>query len=168
MKKIGVNAGDLDFQNLKAGETVLISGELFTVRDSTLKKYFSQQKPDFSLKNKILFFCGPAPTPKGKKSGSLGPTTSSRMQNYFEDLFKNNVKALMGKGSIDEKYLKLFKQYKTVLFSITGGVAALLASKVESSKIVAYEELGPEAVWSLVVKDFPAVVAIDSLGNSIF
>ncbi len=167
MKKLNLKNID-EIKKLKTGENVLLSGVVFTVRDSTLKKINTSKKLTFDLNNNFLFFCGPSPTPKGKTSGSLGPTTSSRMSEYFEDIFKKGVVGLLGKGQIDKKYLPLFKKYGTILFSITGGVAALLAQKIKKAQLIAFKELGPEAVYELEIEDFPALVAVDTKGNTIF
>ena len=161
---------------MKKGEVHKISGTLLTVRDGTLKYIKKLGKPPVSFENKLLFFCGPTPTPKGKIIGSVGPTTTDRMTDYFEMLLSFGALGFLGKGDVDSRGLcktsteseisescrapldKLFKN-RAVLFSVTGGIGALLSQCVVSSRVVALEELGAEAIYELEVKDFPVLVS---------
>ncbi len=149
---------DESWNEIETGRPLVISGNLFTVRDGTLKKLFSDTslQPDF-LRRKVLYFCGPTPPPPGKVIGSCGPTTSSRMEPFFEQMGKAGVKALIGKGEISHQSYEILEKYKIQYFVTVGGIGALLASKVISSQVVCYEELGAEAIFQLEVKDFPVI-----------
>lgn len=145
-----------DILKLKTGERVLIDGTIYTARDLAL-----QRKIPFDLAGQIIFYAGPAP-------GAIGPTTAARMDNFLEPLLKLGVKATIGKGPRDKKVKALLKKYKAVYLIATGGVAALLGECVKSSAVVAFPELGPEAVHKLEVKNFPAIVAYDAKGHDVF
>ncbi len=132
-----------------------LSGEILTLRDGTLKKYFVSEPHDHLLLGKVIYFCGPTPSQPGKIIGSAGPTTSGRMEPYFELLGKAGVKALIGKGNITESSQAILKKFGIFYFSTIGGAGAFLAQKVKSSKIIKFPELGAEAIFCLEVEDFP-------------
>jgi len=159
-------------RELKAGDEVLINGVVYTARDAAHKRLvelMEQGKPlPIDVKGQIIYYVGPTPERPGKPIGSAGPTTSYRMDSYAPKLIKIGLKGMIGKGERGEKVVEAMKKYGAVYFATTGGAAALIARKIVSSKIVAYEELGAEAIRELVVKDFPAVVAQDSYGNNIY
>lgn len=144
---------------LKTGDAVSIAGTLLTCRDATLRKIFDQES-DFSalLKDKIVYFCGPTPAPPGFVIGSCGPTTSSRMEPYFEKLCQVGIRGIIGKGEISAAAAKILTKFGVIYFSGIGGAGAYLATKVKASRVIAFPELGPEAVFELLVEDFPAVV----------
>ena len=119
-------------------------------------------------RGKLVFFAGPTPTPKGKVTGSVGPTTSSRLQDFFEKFLQLGVRGFLGKGEIDRGVLPLFAKFAGVHFAVTGGVGALLATKIKKSQPVAFHNLGPQAVFALELDNFPALVSVDSLGHTIF
>lgn len=158
--KTPLSSGDL--KKLKVGDQVFLSGTIYTARDQAHKK-----RLPFDLKGQVVFYAGPVFSDDGKIL-AIGPTTASRMDQFLEPTLKQGLSAAIGKGPRSAEAKKLFKKYKAVYFLATGGAAALLAQCVVSSKILAYPELGPEAVFKLEVSHFPLVVAIDSSGRDLF
>jgi fumarate hydratase subunit beta len=161
-----------DIQKLKAGDIISLSGSIFSARDAAHKRILSAiaegtQLP-IRLNGQTIFYLGPSPTPPGKASGSIGPTTSARMDEFTEPLLEKGLKAAIGKGARSEKTRELFLKYGAVYFVACGGVGAYLAQKVEKIEPVAYQDLGPEAIYMLEVKDFPLIVAYDIQGGDIF
>jgi fumarate hydratase subunit beta len=161
-----------DIQKLKAGDIVSLSGRIFSARDAAHKKIVSAIAGGLTLPVEIegqtIFYLGPSPTPPGKASGSIGPTTSARMDEFTEPLLEKGLKAAIGKGARSEKVRELFIKYGAVYFVACGGIGAYLARKVEKIEPVAYQDLGPEAIYLLEVKDFPLIVAYDVRGGDIF
>lgn len=161
-----------DLKCLKAGDIVRLSGSIFSARDAAHKKLAETISRGLRLpvdiKNQAIFYLGPSPAPPGKPCGSIGPTTSARMDDMTEPLLKAGLKAAIGKGKRSEGAKKLFRQYGAVYFVAVGGVAAYLSKKVKKIEVVAYPDLGPEAIYRLEVKDFPLIVAYDSHGGDIF
>ncbi len=161
-----------EFLFLKAGDEVLLSGEIYTARDQAHKRFVDAYKKGsalpLDLKGKIIYYCGPAKTPKGKIIGSCGPTTASRMDVFAAPVFEAGVLAVIGKGRRSEDVRRKIKKYKGIYFIATGGAGALLSKKVLACEIVCFGDLGPEAVRKLTVKDFPVIVGIDSKGEDIF
>lgn len=159
-------------EELKAGDKVLLSGTLYTARDAAHKKIAGliEQGRDlpFELKDSVIYYCGPCPAKPGDVIGSCGPTTASRMDAWTPLLLSKGVKALIGKGPRSQAVVDSLKDNKAVYFAATGGVAALFSKKVRKAEIVAFEELGPEAVYKLEVVDMPLTVAVDAQGNNIF
>ncbi|MCT4592601.1 MAG: fumarate hydratase C-terminal domain-containing protein [Candidatus Gracilibacteria bacterium] len=151
---------------INAGDLCSFSGKLILIRDQSLERLKNEKKPPISFENAVVFFCGPTPTPKSKITGSIGPTTTERMQDYFEMLFKLGAISLIGKGGIKDKYINIFKD-KGCLMSVTGGVGAFLSKKVISSKILAYEDLLAEAIREMEVDDLPCVCVVDKNGKKI-
>lgn len=151
---------------LKAGDEVLISGKIFTARDAAHMKF--GQKPPFEIKGAIIYYASPTPTPPGKIIGSIGPTTSSRMDRFAPALLQRGLKGMIGKGNRSPEVVAAIKKHKGVYFVVPGGVAALLSKQVTKATLLAYPELGPEAVLELEVSNFPAIVAIDSKGRCLF
>ncbi|MBR5615154.1 MAG: Fe-S-containing hydro-lyase [Clostridia bacterium] len=165
----------LDFDTLKqlrCGDRVLISGEIYTARDAAHKRMIETLKRGeelpFDIKNQIIYYAGPTPQKPGKVIGSCGPTTSCRMDAYAPHLIELGLTGMIGKGERDDGVVDAMKEYGAVYFGAIGGAGALIAECVESVEIVAYEDLGTEAVRRLMVENFPAVVAIDSLGASLY
>lgn len=158
--------------NLNTGDIILITGTIYTARDAAHKKIVESIKRrksfPFDLKNQVIYYAGPTPAPQGMPIGSCGPTTSSRMDSYTTSLLEKGLKGMIGKGKRSDAIIKAIKKYKAVYFIAIGGAAALLATKVKRAKIIAYPELGTEAVRKLEVKDFPVIVAIDCKGGNIF
>jgi fumarate hydratase subunit beta len=161
-----------DIQKLKAGDVVSLSGRIFSARDAAHKRILSAIAEGIELPigiaGQTIFYLGPSPTPPGKASGSIGPTTSARMDEFTEPLLEKGLKAAIGKGARSEKTRGLFLKHGAVYFVACGGIGAYLAQKVEKIEPVAYPDLGPEAIYMLEVKDFPLIVAYDTHGGDIF
>jgi fumarate hydratase subunit beta len=157
---------------LKAGDMVFLSGTVFGARDMAHKRIIESIKNKInlpiSLKDETIFYLGPSPTPPGKISGSIGPTTSTRMDELTEPLLKEGLRAMIGKGRRSENFKNLLVKYKAVYFIAPGGVAAYLSTKVKKIEQITYKDLGPEAIYRLEIVDFPLVVAGDTYGDDIF
>lgn len=172
MKKLTTPLKDSDIANLHSGDNVSITGFIYTARDAAHKKMVELiEKGDnlpFDPSGQVIYFAGPAPTPPGRVIGSAGPTTSGRMNKYSPIMLKAGLKGMIGKGEMGTEVADALKKFKGVYFVATGGAGALIAKRIVSSEIVAYEELGPEAVRRLKVENFPVVVAQDCHGGNIF
>lgn len=148
---------------LKSGDFVLISGTLYTARDAAHKRMLEDYEKGmglpFDVKNAIIYYCGATPAPDGRSIGSAGPTTSGRMDKYTPMLIEMGLGAMIGKGTRSEAINLSMKKNKCVYFQAPGGAGALISKSILSSKLIAYGELGPEAVMQLQVRDFFAVVA---------
>jgi len=159
-------------QNLKVGEQFSFSGIIYTARDQAHKRLVEaikkKKKLPFDLKGAIIYYCGPTKTPRGKVIGACGPTTSSRMDEFTPVLLKAGVLAMIGKGRRSPEVVKWIKKFKGVYFLTYAGCGAFLAQYIQEASIVAYEDLGPEAIYKLKVKNFPLIVGIDSRGRSIY
>ena len=157
---------------LRAGDEVLLTGEIFTARDQAHKRLVELIKKGvklpLDLKGQIIYYCGPTRTPPGKVIGSCGPTTSARMDKMTEPLLAYGIKGMIGKGRRSEEVRRSIKKHKAVYFLATGGAGAFLSKRVLSVKSVCFKELGPEAIYKVRVKDFPLIVGIDSQGTDIF
>lgn len=157
---------------LKVGQKVILSGDIYTARDQAHKKLVDlikkNKKLPFNLKGNIIYYCGPTQTPKGKIIGSCGPTTSLRMDGFAEPLLKKGLAGMIGKGRRSKNLKEVIKKHKVIYFLAPSGCGALLAKKVVSKKLVAFADLGPEAIYKLRVKDFPLVVAINVAGADIY
>ncbi len=158
--------------NLEAGQFLYLSGIIYTARDQAHKRLVELIRRDaelpFNLKESIIYYCGPTPAPKERVIGSCGPTTSLRMDGFIEPLLKRGLRGMIGKGRRSLTVRRLLKKYKAIYFLAPSGCGALLAKKVLSKKLVAFGELGPEAIYRLEVKDFPLIVGIDSRGVDIY
>ena len=158
--------------NLKSGDEVLISGTIYTARDAAHKKLVdsinSGENLPFDIKNTIIYYVGPSPKKPGDVIGSAGPTTSYRMDAYTPTLLDLGLKGMIGKGSRNKNVVESIKKNHAVYFAAIGGAGALISSTIKSSEVIAYEELGPEAVHKLTVEDFPAIVVLDSSGNDLY
>lgn len=154
---------------LKAGERVLISGTIYTARDAAHKRMSESlakgEKLPFDLSGQTIYYVGPTPAKPGQVIGSAGPTTSGRMDKYTPALLDLGLKGMIGKGYRSDEVIESMKGNKAVYFAAIGGSGALIARSILSMEVIAYEDLGPEAIYKLEVKDFPAVVIIDSNGN---
>lgn len=163
---------DKQIENLHAGDSVLLSGIVLTARDAAharLVELLRQGKPlPIDLKGQIIYYVGPTPSKPGQIIGSAGPTTSGRMDSYTPELLAAGLKGMIGKGLRDQSVIDAMKQHKAVYFGVTGGAAAMLAKRVVSCEIIAYEELGCEAIRRLEVKDLPAVVINDCHGGDFY
>ncbi len=158
--------------NLRIGEKVSISGVIYTARDAAHKRFVELidqgRELPFDIRNQIIYYVGPSPAQPGRPIGSCGPTTSYRMDVYTPRLLEKGLKATIGKGSRSEGVIEAIKQYRAIYFAATGGAAALLAKAVKKAEIIAYHDLGAEAVMRLEVENFPVVVANDIFGNDLY
>ncbi len=158
--------------SLQAGEEVLISGTIFTARDAAHKNLVDALQAGetlpFDFEGQVIYYVGPTPAKPGQVIGSCGPTSSYRMDKFSPVLMEHGLKVMIGKGERSPAMIEEIKVQKGVYLIAIGGIGAKLAQTVISNELIAYEELGAEAIRKLEVKDFPAIVAIDSDGNSIF
>ena len=159
-------------KTLRAGDTVLLTGVLYTARDAAHKRLVAcldEGRPlPFDLKNQLIYYVGPAPASPGHPEGSAGPTTSYRMDAYAPRLIAQGLKGMMGKGKRNQAVIDAMKAHGAVYFGAVGGAAALIAQRIVSSQVIAYDDLGAEAIHRFEVKDFPALVLIDCLGNNLY
>ncbi|MGH4117651.1 Fe-S-containing hydro-lyase [Clostridium sp.] len=159
-------------KDLKSGDAVLISGTMYTGRDAAHQKLVDAinngESLPFDPKDSIVYYVGPAPTKPGNIIGSAGPTTSYRMDDLTVPLLELGLTGMIGKGYRSQTVIDSMIKNGAVYFAATGGAGALIASSITECEIIAYTELGPEAVRKLTVKDFPAVVVIDSKGNNLY
>ncbi len=157
---------------LHAGQSVFITGRLYTARDAAHKRFLDclhrGESLPVDLSGQLIYYVGPTPARPGLPIGAAGPTTSARMNDYAPSLLKLGLKGMIGKGEMGPGVEQALQQYTAVYFVSVGGAAAWIAKSVQKSRIVAYKDLGPEAVRELVVKDFPALVAQDFHGGNIF
>lgn len=172
MKRLDVNLTKEKIKDLKSGQEVLFTGIIYTARDQAHKRLFdllAKGKPlPFDIKNKIIYYCGPNPAPKGKVIGACGPTTSSRMDKFTPRLLDNGLLATIGKGERSPDVTKAIKKKRSVYFLTYAGCGALLSKYVKKRNLVCFKDLGAEAVFAFEVKDFPLIVAIDSKGANIY
>jgi fumarate hydratase subunit beta len=163
---------DADVEKLKIGDKVLLNGVIYTGRDAAHKRLFDllmQGKPlPIDLKGQVIYYVGPAPAKPGRPIGSAGPTTSGRMDAYSPKLIEAGLKGMIGKGMRKKEVIEAMKKYKAVYFAATGGAGALLAKAIRKAEVVAYEDLGPEAISRLEVVDFPVTVVNDTRGNDLY
>lgn len=156
---------------LAAGDLVYLSGTIYGARDMAHNRITgaieNKESLPVDLKDITIFYVGPSPTPPGKKSGSVGPTTGARMDSLTEPLLNKGMRAMIGKGKRSDKLKDLLRN-RAVYFVAVGGIAAYLASRIESIKTIAYEDLGTEAVFKIEVREFPLFVAYDLHGGDIF
>jgi len=159
-------------KELTAGTPVLISGTIYTARDAAHKRLVEALKKreelPFTLRGQTIYYTGPSPARPGRIIGSVGPTTSGRMDIYTPRLLAAGVKAMIGKGGRSREVREAMQKYKAVYLIATGGAGALLARSVKKAAVVAYEDLGPEAIRMLTVDNFPAIVANDIYGDDLF
>jgi len=159
-------------KSLKAGQELFLSGTIYTARDQAHKRLVEAIETGrgipIELKDAVIYYCGPAQTPKARVIGSCGPTTSSRMDTFTPLLLARGLRGMIGKGSRSREVKAAIKRYKGIYFVTYAGCGALLTKYVKKSEIVAYGDLGPESILKLEVKDFPLIVAIDAKGGSIY
>jgi len=163
---------DDDVEKLRIGDRVLISGKILTGRDSAHKRLFDLIQKGESLpvdiKGQVIYYVGPAPAKPGYIIGSAGPTTSGRMDPYAPLLMEHGLKGMIGKGVRSQPVRDAMKQFKAVYFAATGGAGALIARNIKAARVVAYDDLGPEAIRELEVVDFPVIVANDMYGGDLY
>ncbi len=161
-----------DIKSLKTGDNVLLSGTLYVARDAAHRKMIDAldrgEPLPFDIKGQTIYYMGPSPAPPGKVIGAAGPTTSVRMDAYTPKLLAKGLKGMIGKGVRSPEVKDAVKKYKAVYFAAVGGAGALISKTIIKSKVVAYPDLGPEAVLRLEVKDFPATVINDIFGGDLY
>ena len=154
---------------LNAGDPVLLSGTIYTARDAAHKRLAASLKrgepSPVPLEGQLIYYVGPTPPKPGEPIGSAGPTTAVRMDSYMDLLFQHGLLATMGKGQRSAACAELHGKYRRVYFLAIGGAGALLGKRVKSARILAYDDLGTEAIRELVVEDFPAICCIDARGQ---
>ena len=159
-------------ERLKIGDKVFINGIIYTGRDAAHKRLVELVNKGapfpFDISGQIIYYVGPTPPKPGQPIGSAGPTTSYRMDPYAPILIARGLKGMIGKGSRGREVIEAMKKYKAVYFAATGGAGALLSKRIKKSEVVAYEDLGPEAIRRLEVEDFPVIVANDIYGNDLY
>jgi fumarate hydratase subunit beta len=164
--------GDEDVEALRIGQKVLLSGVVYTARDAAHRRMMDLMeagKPlPIDIKGQVIYYVGPAPAKPGRPIGSAGPTTSYRMDVYSPKLLELGLKGMIGKGKRSKEVIDALVRYKGVYFGATGGAGALLARSVLEAEVVAYEDLGPEAIRRLVVRDLPLIVVNDVLGQDLY
>jgi len=158
--------------SLKAGDEVFISGTIYTARDAAHKRMMELMesgKPlPFDIRGQFIYYVGPCPAPPGKVIGSAGPTTSGRMDVYTPKLIEMGLKGMIGKGARSREVVEAMKKHGAVYFGATGGAAALIASCIKKAEVIAFEDLGTEAVRRLEVENMPCTVIIDTRGNDLY
>ena len=163
---------DEDVTKLKAGDIVYLSGTLYTARDAAHKRLvdliLNGEELPFDLKGAVIYYVGPTPPKPGEVIGSAGPTTSYRMDPYAPILIEHGLKGMIGKGKRNQAVRDACVKHKAVYFGAVGGAAALIAKAIKKAEVIAYPELGPEAVRKLEVEDFPVVVVNDTYGNDLY
>ena len=168
-KRITTPLTDEYINDSKAGDQVLISGVIYTGRDAAHKRLISlieKGEPlPFDLKGQIIYYVGPCPAPEGKIIGSAGPTTSGRMDAYAPKLIALGLKGMIGKGLRNDHVIEAIKQYGALYFGAIGGAGALISSCIKKEEVIAFEDLGTEAIRRLEVENFPCVVIIDATGK---
>ncbi len=163
---------DEDTRKLRAGDYVYITGSIYTARDAAHKRMDESlkagEKLPISLKGNIIYYMGPSPARAGRVIGSAGPTTSSRMDKYTVGFLDEGLKGMIGKGKRSKEVMESIQKNKAVYFAAVGGAGALLSRSIKSSKVIAYDDLGTEAIRELQVENFPVIVVIDSEGNNLY
>jgi len=158
--------------SLQAGDYVYISGEIYVARDAAHKRMKEAidkgESIPIPIANSTIYYMGPSPAREGRPIGSAGPTTASRMDKYTPQLLDLGLKAMIGKGKRNKDVIDAIVRNKAVYFAAVGGAGALLSKCIKSSKVIAYDDLGAEAIRKLYVEDFPAIVVIDSQGNNLY
>ncbi len=158
--------------SLHAGDMVLLSGEIYTARDVAHRRLYEVllkgEKLPINLSEAIIFYAAPTPTPPGKVIGSIGPTTSYRMDFFTPKLIENGLRGMIGKGKRSPEVVEAIKKHNAVYFGAIGGIAALVSQCVKKMEMVAYEDLGPEAIRKLIIINLPLVIINNSEGNNLY
>ena len=157
---------------LKSGDNLLINGIIYTGRDAAHKRLVDLldrgESLPFDIAGQIIYFVGPTPARPGRPVGSAGPTTSYRMDAYSPKLIAQGLKGMIGKGARSQEVLEAIKRHKCLYMAAVGGAGALISQSIKNSEVIAYEDLGPEAIRKMEVEDFPAVVVNDVFGNDLY
>jgi len=171
-KHITTPLTDETVEDLKIGDNVLITGTIYTARDAAHKRLVDLidkgEELPFDVKGQIIYFAGPTPPKPGKVIGSAGPTTSYRMNAYTPKVIASGQKGMIGKGEMSAEVVEAMKKHKAVYMAAVGGAGALIAKAITAAEVIAYDDLGAEAIRKLTVKDFPAIVALDCHGGNLF
>lgn len=159
-------------KKLNAGDFVFITGTIYTARDAAHKRMYEAIKNGENLpvdmENNIIYYMGPSPAREGRVIGSAGPTTASRMDKYAPQLLDMGLKGMIGKGKRSKEVIDAIKRNNAVYFASIGGAGALLSKSIKKSTVIAYDDLGTEAIRKLEVENFPAIVVIDCDGNNLY
>lgn len=171
-KKITAPLSNEEAKNLKSGDYVYITGTIYTARDAAHKRMYEALEKGESLpidmENNIIYYMGPSPAREGRPIGSAGPTTASRMDKYAPKLLDLGLKGMIGKGKRSKQVIDAIIRNGCVYFAAVGGAGAILSKCIKTSEVVAYDDLGTEAIRKLYVEDFPSIVVIDSQGNNLY
>ena len=171
-KYINTPITEQDIESLETGDMVYISGTIYTALDAAHKRLYeaiqAHQEIPVELKDNIIYYLGPSPARKGQVIGSAGPTTSSRMDKYTPLMLEHGLKGMIGKGKRSEQVIASMVENKAVYFAAIGGAGALLSKCIKKAEVIAYEDLGTEAIRKLEVEKLPAIVVIDSKGNNLY
>ena len=165
-KYINLPLNDEIISELQAGDYVYLSGVIYSARDAAHKRM--QDGIPFDIKNQTVYYLGPSPAREGNVIGSAGPTTSSRMDKYTPDLLEHGLKGMIGKGKRSKEVIDSIIKNKAVYFAAVGGAGAILSKCITSSEVIAYDDLGTEAIRKMTVENFPVIVVIDSKGNNLY
>lgn len=161
-----------EIKNLNAGDYVYITGIIYTARDAAHKRMYealnNKNELPIELKDNVIYYMGPSPAREGRPIGSAGPTTASRMDKYTPDMLDLGLKGMIGKGKRSKDVIDAIVRNEAVYFAAVGGAGALLSKCIKKSEVVAYDDLGTEAIRKLYVEDFPVIVVIDSRGNNLY
>jgi fumarate hydratase subunit beta len=171
-KKIKLPLTEKVIESLKSGNNLLLSGILYVARDGAHRRMIEsldkEESLPFDIKSQVIYYMGPSPAPSGKVIGSAGPTTSTRMDAYTPRLLATGLKGVIGKGVRSREVKEALKKFKAVYLAAVGGAGALISKTIIKSEVVAYPDLGPEAVLRLEVKDFPVTVINDIYGGDLY
>lgn len=171
-KKLTTPLDKNSIQNLKAGDRVLLSGIIYSARDAAHARMSDAlekgEKLPFEMAGQVIYYAGPCPAKPGEVAGPYGPTTSGRMDKYTPALLQQGLKGMIGKGERNQSVIDAIIDNKAVYFAAIGGIGALIATTIRKQEVVAYDDLGAEAIFRLLVEDFPLIVAIDSEGNNLY
>jgi len=172
MKVLNTPISDEAISGLNAGDAVFITGKIYTARDAAHKKIAelieAGETPPFDFNGQAVFYAGPCPAKPPRPIGCIGPTTSGRMDKYSPLFISRGLKIMIGKGNRSEAVIEAIVKHRGLYLAAIGGVAALMAKTVRAAKVIAFKELGTEAVMELEVENFPAIVAIDSRGRNLY
>ena len=161
-----------DVKELCAGDYVYLTGEIYTARDAAHKRMIETldrgESLPLDMKGAVIYYLGPSPAREGRVIGSAGPTTSSRMDRYTPRLLELGMKGMIGKGRRSNEVIQSMKEQHAIYFAAVGGAGALLSKCIQKSEVIAYEDLGTEAIRKLYVEDFPVIVAIDANGADLY
>lgn len=170
--KLKLPLNDEDIKNLKVGDRVLLTGYMYTGRDAAHKRLIetlnSEEKLPIEIKDEIIYYVGPSPEKDGDIIGSAGPTTSYRMDSYTPALMELGLRGSIGKGNRSKEVIESIIRNNGIYFGAIGGAAALISKSIRKAELIAYEDLGTEAIRRLYVEDFPVIVVIDNKGNNLY